>query len=214
MSIVDERLSKYINDIQPLCSGELGELQKAAYEEGLPIIPNDVVRLMGVILGLTKPKKILEIGMAVGFSSIYMSDFLPEDGSITTIDRYPYMIDRAKENFEKFGKGDKINLIVGDAVEVLKELDGEFDLVFMDAAKGQYINILPDVIRLTRKGGLIVADDVLQDGRVAMERLDVPRRQRTMHTRLNEFLSEISNNKELRSSILTVGDGVALMQKL
>jgi predicted O-methyltransferase YrrM len=214
MSIVDERLSKYVNDIQPLCTGELGELQRLAYEEGLPIIPNDVVRLLGVIMGLIKPKKILEIGMAIGFSSIYMSGFIPEDGSITTIDRYPYMIERAKENFERFGKNDKINMIVGDAVEVLKTLDDEYDMVFMDAAKGQYINILPDVIRLTKKGGLIIADDVLQDGRVAMERLEVPRRQRTMHTRLNEFLSEISNNEGLRSSILTIGDGVALIQKL
>jgi predicted O-methyltransferase YrrM len=124
------------------------------------------------------------------------------------------MIERAKENFERFGKNDKINMIVGDAVEVLKTLDDEYDMVFMDAAKGQYINILPDVIRLTKKGGLIIADDVLQDGRVAMERLEVPRRQRTMHTRLNEFLSEISNNEGLRSSILTIGDGVALIQKL
>ena len=105
------------------------------------------------------------------------------------------MIEDAKKNFKKFGKENQINLIVGDAVEVVKELKGEFDVVFMDAAKGQYINILPDVLRLTRKGGLIVADDVLQDGRVAMERLEVPRRQRTMHTRLNEFLTEISSNK-------------------
>ena len=143
-----------------------------------------------------------------------MSDFLEEGGSITTVDRYPQMIEDAKKNFQKFGKENQINLIVGDAVEVVKELKGEFDVVFMDAAKGQYINILPDVLRLTRKGGLIIADDVLQDGRVAMERLEVPRRQRTMHTRLNEFLTEISSNKSLRSSILTIGDGVALIQKL
>ncbi len=214
MSFVDKRLEDYVRNIQPLCGGELGRLQKQAYEEGLPIIPNDVVRLIGVLLGIMQPKKILEIGMAVGFSSIFMSDFLEDGGSITTIDRYPYMIERAKENLKKFGKEDIINLIIGDAVEVVKTLNGEYDVVFMDAAKGQYINILPDVIRLTRKGGLIIADDILQEGRVAMERLQVPRRQRTMHTRLNEFIAEISNNEQLRSSILTVGDGVALIQKL
>lgn len=214
MSFIENRLEEYINNIQPLCDGKLGELQKYAYETGLPIIPNDVVHLMSVLLGIIRPKKILEIGMAVGFSSIFMSDFLQEGGSITTIDRYPQMIEEAKENFKKFNKEDKIHLIVGDAVQVVKELQGEYDVVFMDAAKGQYINILPDVIRLTKKGGLIIADDVLQDGRVAKERLEVPRRQRTMHTRLNEFLTEISNNSELRSSILTIGDGVALVQKL
>lgn len=214
MSFVDKRLEDYVRSIQPLCGGELGELQKQAYEEGLPIIPNDVVRLLGVLLGIIRPKKILEIGMAVGFSSIFMSDFLGEGGSITTIDRYPYMIERAKENFKKFGKEDIITLITGDAVEVVKNLDDEYDVVFMDAAKGQYINLLPDVIRLTKKGGLIIADDILQEGRVAMERLEVPRRQRTMHTRLNEFITEISNNQGLRSSILTIGDGVALIQKL
>jgi predicted O-methyltransferase YrrM len=214
MSFIDKRLEKYVREVQPMCGGELGELQRQAYEEGLPIIPNDVVRLLGVLLGIMKPKKILEIGMAVGFSSIYMSDFLEEGGSITTIDRYPYMIERARENFKSFGKEDKIQLLIGDAVEVVKTLDDEYDVVFMDAAKGQYINLLPDVIRLTRKGGLIIADDILQEGRVAKERLEVPRRQRTMHTRLNEFISEISNNKELRSSILTVGDGVALIQRL
>lgn len=214
MSFIDKNMKEYIDNIQPLCDGQLGELQKYAYEVNLPIIPNDVVRLMAVLLGIMKPKYILELGMAVGFSSIFMSDFLEEGGSITTVDRYPQMIEDAKKNFQKFGKENQINLIVGDAVEVVKELKGEFDVVFMDAAKGQYINILPDVLRLTRKGGLIIADDVLQDGRVAMERLEVPRRQRTMHTRLNEFLTEISSNKSLRSSILTIGDGVALIQKL
>ncbi len=216
MSFVDKRLEDYVRNIQPLCKGELGKFQKEAYEEGLPIIPNDVVRLIGVLLGIMQPKRILEIGMAVGFSSIFMSDFLQKGGSITTIDRYPYMIERAKENFKRFGKEEQINLIVGDAVEVIKDLqpDNSFDVVFMDAAKGQYINILPDVIRLTRKGGLIIADDILQEGRVAMDRLEVPRRQRTMHTRLNEFLTEISTNEELYSSILTIGDGVALIRKL
>ena len=214
MSLVDKSLADYIENIQPLCGGELGKLQRQAYEEGLPIIPNDVARLMSVLLGIMQPKRILEIGMAVGFSSIFMSGFLAEGGSITTIDRYPYMIERARDNFKRFGKEDTIKLIVGDAAEVIRELDEEFDVVFLDAAKGQYINFLPDIVRLTRKGGLIIADDVLQDGRVARERLDVPRRQRTTHTRLNEFLNRISTDKGLRSSILTVGDGVALIQKL
>ncbi len=209
--LVEKYLWDYVDKIQPYCGGELGELQKQAYEEGLPIIPNEVVRLLGLFLSLTKPKKILEIGMAVGFSATYMTGFLPPDGSITTIDRYPEMIERAKENFKRLGVEDKITILEGDAGKILPTLNDTFDFVFMDAAKGQYIHFLPDVMRLLKKGGIIFADDVLQDGRVAMDYEEIPRRQRTIHKRMNEFLEEISNN--YKSSILTVGDGVAIIQK-
>ncbi len=214
MSFVDENLRKYVDNMLTYCEGDLGELQKKAYSDGLPIIPKDVVNLLGFVLGVTKPKAILEIGMAVGFSSIFMTGFLPEDGYIKTIDRYPMMIERAKENFKKFGVEDKVTILEGNANDVLKGLDEKFDFVFMDAAKGQYINILPDVIRLTKKGGIIMADDIFQEGRVALDRLAVERRQRTIHKRLNEFIYEITHNDRLRTSLLTVGDGVALMEKL
>lgn len=212
--LVEKYLSDYIDKIQPHCTGELGELQENSYNEGLPIIPNDVVRLLGVLLSMHKPEKILEIGMAVGFSASYMAGFLPEKGYIKTIDRYPIMIERAKENFKRLGVEDKITILQGDAAEVLPNLEDKFDFIFMDAAKGQYIQILPEVLRLLRKGGIIFADDVLQDGRVAMGYDEVPRRQRTIHKRMNEFLNEISTNPKLKSSILTIGDGVAIIQKL
>lgn len=212
--LVEKYLGDYIDKIQPHCDGELGELQQKSYEEGLPIIPNDVVRLLGVILSMHKPEKILEIGMAVGFSATYMSGYLPEGGYIKTIDRYPLMIEKAKDNFKRLGVEDKITILEGDAADVLPTLDEKFDFIFMDAAKGQYIQILPQVLRLLRKGGIIFADDVLQDGRVAQGYDEVPKRQRTIHKRMNEFLSEISNNPKLKSSILTIGDGVALIQKL
>lgn len=212
--LVEKYLSDYIDKIQPHCTGELGELQENSYNEGLPIIPNDVVRLLGVLLSMHKPEKILEIGMAVGFSASYMAGFLPENGYIKTIDRYPIMIERAKENFKRLGVEDKITILQGDAAEVLPNLEDKFDFIFMDAAKGQYIQILPEVLRLLRKGGIIFADDVLQDGRVAMGYDEVPRRQRTIHKRMNEFLNEISTNPKLKSSILTIGDGVAIIQKL
>lgn len=212
--LVEKYLSDYIDKIQPHCTGELGELQENSYNEGLPIIPNDVVRLLGVLLSMHKPEKILEIGMAVGFSASYMAGYLPEKGYIKTIDRYPIMIERAKENFKRLGVEDKITILQGDAAEVLPNLEDKFDFIFMDAAKGQYIQILPEVLRLLRKGGIIFADDVLQDGRVAMGYDEVPRRQRTIHKRMNEFLNEISTNPKLKSSILTIGDGVAIIQKL
>lgn len=214
MSLVEDYISEYLNNMLTDCEGELGELQKTSYKEGLPIIPKDVVKLLGFVLGIKKPKAILEIGMAVGFSSSYMAQFLPSDGYIKTIDRYPMMIERAKENFKKFGLEDKITILEGNANDVLKELDEKFDFVFMDAAKGQYITILPDVLRLTKKGGIIMADDIFQEGRVARDYYSIPRRQRTIHKRLNEFLYEITHNDKLRTTLLTVGDGVALIEKL
>ncbi len=214
MSLVEDYLAEYIDNMQTDCDGELGELQKWAYEQGLPIIPKDVVKLLGFVLGLKKPKAILEIGMAVGFSASYMSQFLPEDGYIKTIDRYPLMIEMARENFKKFNLQDKITVLEGNANDILPTMDEQFDFVFMDAAKGQYITILPEVLRLTKVGGVIMADDILQEGRVAQDYFEIPRRQRTIHKRLNEFLQEITYNSKLRTSILTVGDGVALIEKL
>lgn len=214
MSLVENYLAEYINNIQTNCDGDLGELQKWAYEQGLPIIPKDVVKLLGFVLGLKKPKAILEIGMAVGFSASYMSQYLSEDGYIKTIDRYPLMIERARANFKKFGLEDKITILEGNANDILPTMDEKFDFVFMDAAKGQYITILPEVLRLTKVGGIIMADDILQEGRVAQDYFEIPKRQRTIHKRLNEFLQEITHNEKLRTSILTVGDGVALIEKL
>lgn len=214
MSLVDNYIAEYIDNIQTDCEGELGELQRWAYEQGLPIIPKEVVKLLGFVLGIKKPKAILEIGMAVGFSASFMSRFLPEDGYIKTIDRYPFMIERAKENFERFNLNDKITILEGDANDILPAMEEKFDFVFMDAAKGQYITILPEVLRLTKVGGVIMADDILQEGRVAQDYFEIPKRQRTIHKRLNEFLQEITHNKKLRTSILTIGDGVALIEKL
>lgn len=214
MSLVENYLAEYINNIQTNCDGDLGGLQKWAYEQGLPIIPKDVVKLLGFVLGLKKPKAILEIGMAVGFSASYMSQYLSEDGYIKTIDRYPLMIERARANFKKFGLEDKITILEGNANDILPTMDEKFDFVFMDAAKGQYITILPEVLRLTKVGGIIMADDILQEGRVAQDYFEIPKRQRTIHKRLNEFLQEITHNEKLRTSILTVGDGVALIEKL
>ncbi len=213
MSLIPDYLSEYIDEMQPYCGGKLGELQQQAYEEGLPIIHNDVARLLAVLLEMTKPKYILEIGMAVGFSASFMCGYLREGGHLTTIDRYPIMIEAAKENFKRMGVEDKVTMKIGHAEEVLAEMEGTFDFIFMDAAKGKYIEFLPHCLRMLRSGGLIVADDVLQDGRVAQKYEEIPRRQRTIHKRMNEFLTEISNRPDLTSSILTIGDGVAIIRK-
>ncbi|MFI3231272.1 MAG: O-methyltransferase [bacterium] len=214
MSLIESNLDKYINNLLPKVEGDLGELQEKSYQEGVPIIPNDVVRFMSVILSVKKPKRILEIGCAVGFSASFMTQFLQEGGSITTIERYSVMIEKAKANIKNLGLTDKITLIEGDANEVLKTLkDDEYDVIFMDAGKGQYINILPDVYRLLKVDGILIADDLLQDGNVAKDRLEIEKRQRTIHTRLNSFIYEITHNKALDTSILPIGDGVAICYK-
>ncbi len=162
---------------------------------------------------LQRPVKILEIGMAVGFSASFMCGYLKDGGHLTTIDRYPIMIEAAKENFKKMGVEDKVTMKIGHAENVLAEMNDNFDFIFMDAAKGKYIEFLPHCLRMLRKGGIIVADDVLQDGRVAQKYEEIPRRQRTIHKRMNEFLTEISNDPKLTSAILTIGDGVAVIRK-
>ena len=213
MALIDNNLDDYINNLLPKVDGELCKLQQKTYEEEVPIIPNDVVRLISVLLSIKKPKKILEIGCAVGFSSSFMCGFLQEGGTVTTIERYPVMIEKAKANIKALGLENKINLIEGDANEVLKNLDEQFDVIFMDAGKGQYINILPDVYRLLKIGGIIIADDILQNGDVAKQKEEIVKRQRTIHYRLNDFLWEITHNKGLDTSILTIGDGVAICYK-
>ena len=214
MSLVENYIHEYLENLQPFCEGELGQLQKTSYEKEVPIIPKDVVQFLGVDLSIIKPKKILEIGMAVGFSASYMTGFLQEGGHLTTIDRFDVMIKQAKENFKRLGVEDKVTILEGNANDILPTLDEQYDFIFMDAAKGQYIQILPDVLRLLKKGGVIIADDILQEGRVAQAYEEVPKRQRTIHKRMNEFLNEITNNPKLKSSILTIGDGVAFIQKI
>jgi len=203
----------FINEITRLENGALGELQKRAYEEDLPIIPPETANLLRVLLSLHKPTRILEIGCAVGFSSSLMAGFLPENGHITTIDRYEFMIEQARENFKKLGVSDRITLLEGDAGEILPMLkpDGHFDMVFLDAAKAQYLNFLPDCLRLLKVGGLLVCDDVIRG--VNAERLEVPRRQRTEHTRLREFLKILTSTDGLETALLPIDGGVSVTIK-
>jgi len=211
--LTENYLQDYLKSVLPLCGGELGELQKEAYKNSVPIISNDVVRLLSFVLSVKKPKNILEIGAAVGFSSSLMSKYISDGGNIVTIDRFDVMIEQFKKNIKKMGLNDKIQLIEGDACDILPMLNKKFDVIFLDAAKGQYIEMLPHCIRLLEAGGILIADDVLQEGRIARNRKDIPRRQRTIHKRMREFLWEISHNDALETAILTIGDGVALSYK-
>ncbi|MFV0519076.1 MAG: O-methyltransferase [Lachnospirales bacterium] len=214
--IVKEEIVEYINDLQPFCEGELGELQKYAYEVDLPIIDKETASFISFLVELKKPKNILEIGCAVGFSAMMMARKLPDNGLLTTIDRYPQMIEKAKENFEKFGFSNKIKLIEGDAIDVLETLvkeEKKYDLVFLDAGKGQYINMLPNIIELLNCGGLLIADDLFQNGNIVKDINTIEKRQRTIHRRMNEFLKSVTECEELKSSIVPIADGVLVAVK-
>ena len=157
--------------------------------------------------------KILEVGTAIGFSALLMSEYAPQGCHITTIEKYEKRIPLAKENFKKAGKEDKITLLEGDAVEILADMQETFDFIFMDAAKGQYIHFLPDILRLLEPGGLLVSDNILQDGDIVESKYAVTRRNRTIHNRMREYLYALTHHEELETVILPVADGVTLSTK-
>ena len=212
--IVDERMAAFIDSLDKGNTPFLDEIEKFALETQVPIIRKSMQSLLKFILAYAKPKKILEVGTAIGFSALLMSEYAPKGCHITTIEKYEKRIPVARENFKRAGKEQDITLIEGDATEVLKSLEGTYDIIFMDAAKGQYINFLPDIMRLLPRGGLLISDNVLQDGDIIESRFAVTRRNRTIHARMREYLYELKHNPGLETVILPVGDGVTLSTKL
>lgn len=211
--ITDERFSAYINSLENGNPPYLDELEAFAKSTQVPVIRKEMQSLMRTLLVMNKPKRILEVGTAIGFSALFMSEFMPEDGHITTIEKYEKRIPIARENFKKFHKEGRITLLEGDAGEILKELEGPFDFIFMDAAKGQYIHFLPDVLRILAPSGVLLSDNVLQDGDIIESKYAVTRRDRTIHKRMREYLYTLKNHEQLETAILTLGDGAALSVK-
>ncbi|MBO4981329.1 MAG: O-methyltransferase [Lachnospiraceae bacterium] len=208
--IVDERMSAFIDLLDRGNTPFLDEIEKNAIETDVPIIRKSMQSLLKFLLAYAKPKSILEVGTAIGFSALLMSEYAPEGCHITTIEKYEKRIPIARENFRRAGKEQDITLMEGDASEILKDLDGTYDMIFMDAAKGQYIHFLPDILRLLAPGGLLISDNVLQDGDVVESRFAVTRRNRTIHARMREYLYELKHHPDLETCILPVGDGVTL----
>lgn len=211
--IVDERMVTYIHSLESSESEIIEAIEQEALDTFVPIIRKETQSFLKVLLMMNKPKRILEVGTAVGFSAILMSEYMPQDAHITTIENYEKRIPIARENFKRAGKEDKITLIQGDALEVMKELSGPYDFIFMDAAKGQYIHYMPEVLRLLSKDGVLMSDNVLQDGDIIESRFAVERRNRTIHSRMREYLYELKHHEQLQTSILPLGDGVALSIK-
>ena len=211
--IVDERIVTFINSLDTKNREILEIIEQEAREAHVPIIRREMQSFLKVLLMLKKPMRILEVGTAVGFSALLMSDYAPEGCRITTTENYEKRIPIARENFRRAGRESQIELIEGDASEVLKTLEGSYDFVFMDAAKGQYIHYLPSVLRLLAEGGCLVSDNVMQDGDVIESRFAVERRNRTIHARMRDYLYELKHNEELVTSIIPLGDGVAVSVK-
>ena len=211
--IVDERMVTFINSLETENSEILETIEKEALETFVPIIRKEMQSFMKVLLAIQKPLNILEVGTAVGFSALLMSEYAPEECRITTIEKYEKRIPIAKENFRRAGKEDKITLLEGDALEILKGLEEKYDFIFMDAAKAQYINYMPEVIRLLEKGGVLVSDNVLQDGDIIESRFAVERRNRTINSRMREYLYRLKHEEQLLTSIIPLGDGVAISTK-
>lgn len=212
--IVDDRMSSFINSFDKGNTPFLDEIEKYALQTQVPIVRKSMQNLLKFLLAMVKPKNILEVGTAIGFSALLMSEYAPKGCHITTIEKYEKRIPIARDNFAKAGKEKDITLIEGDATEVLKALEGTYDIIFMDAAKGQYINFLPDILRLLAPGGLLISDNVLQDGDIIESRFAVTRRNRTIHSRMREYLYELTHHPMLETCILPVGDGVTLSTKL
>lgn len=208
--IVDERFSTYVASLEAPEEPLLERIGAEALAARVPIIRKETQSFLKTLLVMHKPRKVLEIGTAVGFSALLMSAYLPEGGHITTIENYEKRIPIARENFRQAGKEGEISLIQGDALAVMKELTEAYDFIFMDAAKGQYIHYLPEAVRLLAPGGVLVSDNVLQGGDVLESRFAVERRDRTIHSRMREYLYELKHHDQLQTSILPLGDGVAL----
>lgn len=211
--IVNERIVAYINSLDCGNSDIVNTIEKEAIETGVPIIRKEMGNLLKVLLSLKQPLRILEVGTAVGYSSILMSENMPENCHITTIENYEKRIPIARNNFKRAGKEDKITLIEGDATLVLKELEGSYDFIFMDAAKGQYINFLDDILRLLSPGGLLISDNILQEGEIVESHFTVARRDKTIHTRMREYVYTLTHHKDLITSIVPIGDGITLSVK-
>lgn len=217
--IVDERITAYINSLETELTPELLALEKEALEHHVPIIKKETQGVLKFLLRLQQPKRILEVGTAIGFSALFMSEYSNKDCTITTIEKVAMRLAEAEKNLadSRFPQKDKITLCQGEALDVLKMLVQEnlnYDFIFLDAAKAQYMSFLPELMKLLSEKGILVTDNVLQDGTVTNSRYSVVRRDRTIHSRMREYLYTITHMEEFATTILPVGDGVALSYKV
>lgn len=208
-----EKMDIFLEAMSPGGDPLMEELEQEAVAMGVPIIRRPAQRLLRVLLAQSKPGRILEIGTAVGFSAIWMRRSVSGKCHITTIENYDKRIVLARRNFRRAGVESDIELLEGDAGELLWQISGRFPFIFLDGPKGQYLSYLPRLIDMLEPGGMLVTDNVLQEGRLFDSRFMVERRDRTIHSRMRKYLYELMHCDRLVSTILPVGDGMALCVK-
>ncbi|WP_071131849.1 O-methyltransferase [Enterococcus timonensis] len=212
--IIDEPVLQFMRHDQVQLTGALKDLEENAHERNVPIIPHETVIFLQFYLRALQPKNILEIGTAIGFSASLMAETLPE-AKIITIERFELMATEAQKNFDKLDSRKQITLKEGQAADILPELPAEtYDFIFMDSAKAKYLEFLPACLRVLKKGGTLAIDDVLQAGTILQPIEEIPRKNRAIHRKLNELFQTIHNDPTLGSTILPLGDGLLLVQKL
>lgn len=208
-----ERLTVYLHSLDsgngPLCD----RIEEEAVRDRVPIIRKETAALLKTLVAMKRPERILEVGTAVGYSALLMCRVMPKDCRITTIEKYEKRIPIARANFKAAGEEERITLLPGDAEEILRELKETYDLIFMDAAKGQYLHWLPMILSLLSPGGVLISDNVLQDGDIIESRYAVERRNRTIHGRMREYLYELTHHKDLVTSVVPIGDGITISVK-
>ncbi|WP_298840120.1 O-methyltransferase [Clostridium sp.] len=202
-------MEQYLRELIPSNSGILDELEKFSVKNGVPIVQKETAKFLELMVKMNRPKKILELGTAIGYSAILMN--LASDGlsEITTIERDQRMIEIASDNIMKCGLQDKITIIKGDCLDLLESIKGEYDMIFMDAGKGHYNHFLPNCLRLLKKDGVLIADNVLFRGMVASKEL-ATHRKITIIKRMKSYLELVSSNDELVTSVIPMGDGISV----
>lgn len=211
--VIDPGIREYLRHQQMELPGQLKELQEEASQRRVPVIPHETVVFLDWLFDLIQPKEVLEIGTAIGFSTLLMAERVAEGGRVTTIERNPQMIEEALANISKFNMEDRITVLEGDAAEHLQKLEGPYDFVFMDSAKAKYPEFFPDIMKLLKVGGVLAIDDVLQGGTIMYDERFIPKRVRKIHRKLNEFLDEVLTHESLKSSLLPLGDGLLMITK-
>lgn len=209
--IVNEHIEDYINSLSGDLPEELDRLEKWALDKKVPIIRKSMQSLLAFLLNERNPRNILEIGTAIGFSTLLIEHFAPKDAKITTIEKVEMRLKHARENLKNHPN---ITLIEGDALEKLEMLctnhTAGYDFIFLDAAKGQYLSFLKSIRKLISANGILVTDNVLLEGSIAESKFSIERRDRTIHKRMREYLYELTHSEDFETVILPVGDGVAL----
>lgn len=211
--IENQRIATYIQSLETGNTEFLEELEREAHAAYVPVIRREMQGLLKFLLAEKRPQRILEVGTAIGFSALFMCEYNPVDCTLTTIEKYEKRIPIARENFKKAGREEQITLLEGDAKDVLSTLTESYDFIFMDAAKGQYIHFLPQILKLLEPGSLLVSDNVLQDGDIVESKFAVTRRNRTIHGRMRDYLYTLTHSEELTTVVLPIGDGVTLSVK-